>query len=704
MLSEKQIETIIIALEKDAIGYSGEGSDIQNNRALLLDRYNRQPYGDEIEGQSQVITSDVFDVVEGMLPGLMRLFTQNRNIAKFTANREESEEEAKQKTMFANWVFGVQHNPVNLLLSYCKDALLQYTGTLKTYWDDSEEFLDGEDYERLTQTQLSKLMSDENYEINDIEEIAVGVGTQLPNGEVVEAETVVYNVQGMRTNSTGRIKIEPTPPNEVLISKRAKDFDKPPFYGQITAKTRSELLQMGFDREKVMNLGRDESDGDPVEERRNYNLNGPVNQNSTTDRSQDMFKLGEYYAYIDVDEDGIAEYYQIFFVSGEGKLLEMEKIDCHPLATATPIPMPHRAIGECPASLIADHQYWTSTLVRQANNNIYAGNFTRLLYNNNVDSDELMTPVAGGAVNVDTNGPVTGSTEPIPTVSQIEGILRAIEYADSVRERRTGVTSYNQGLDTEALNKTATGFVGIRDMAQMRTELIARVLSEGLRKVFNRIIELASKYQRRPIQIMVSGQPFIIDPTQWKYKTDCVIDIGVGGGERQERIQNLNYIYEQQKLLKEFGSPLVDEAKMYATLDKITQQIGLHGAETYFNDPEQPDELIRAENEQLKLMVQQMQAQLNNPLAEAEQVKAEANMQMKQMDAQVKVLQEQVKAQGKTAELEQKERFHDDQMAMDLAKITASTLEKEAETGVNIDQGEIVYIYDQMTGKINRAV
>jgi len=43
-------------------------------------------------------------------------------------------------------------------------------------------------------------------------------------------------------------------------------------------------------------------------------------------------------------------------------------------------------------------------------------------------------------------------------------------------------------------------------------------------------------------------------------------------------------------------------------------------------------------------------------------------------------------------------------MAMDLAKITASTLEKEAETGVNIDQGEIVYIYDQMTGKINRAV
>jgi hypothetical protein len=675
MLSDLEVETIVTALEKEAIGYSGEGSDIQNNRALLLDRYNRQPYGDEIEGQSQIVTSDVFDVVESMLPGLIRLFTQNRNIAKFVANKEESEQEAEQKTQFANWVFNTQHDPVHLLLSYCKDALLQYTGTLKTYWDDSEEFLDGEDYEQLTQAQLNKLLSDPNYDISDVQEIQIEIETQLPNGQIVDAGTVVYDVQGIRTNSTGRIKIEPTPPNEMLISKRAKDFKKPPFYGQITPKTRSELLQMGFDREMVMNLGRDESDGDPVEERRNYNLNGPINKNSTTDKSQDMFKLGEYYAYIDRDEDGIAEYYQIFFVSGESKLLEMSKIDNHPLATATAIPMPHRAIGECPASLVADHQYWTSTLVRQANNNIYAGNFTRLLYNNKVDSDELMTPVAGGVVSVDTSGPVSGSIEPIPTVSQIEGILRAIEYADTVKERRTGVTSYNQGMDTEALNKTATGFVGIRDMAQMRTELIARVLSEGLKKVFNRIIELASKYQRRSIQIMVSGAPFIIDPTQWKYKTDCVIDIGVGGGERQERIQNLNYIYEQQKLLRESGSALTDEAKMYNTLDKITQQVGLHGAESYFNNPEQPDELLMAEVERLTRENQQLMqiAEQKNQLAEAEAVKGQVQIALKEIDAQSKAQQEQLKAMGKMAELEQKDRHHDDDLAVELTKIEADS-------------------------------
>jgi hypothetical protein len=671
MLTEQAVEAIIASLEKEAIGYSGEGSDIQTNRALLLDRYNRLAYGDEIEGQSQVVTSDVFDTVEGMLPQLIRLFMQGKTIARFTSNKEVGELEAEQKTQFANWVFQTQHDPVYLIYSFCKDSLLQYTGTLKTFWDDSEEYLDGEDYENITSIQLKKLQSDTNYEISEITEVMIGEVTELPNGEVVESGAVVYNVEGIRTNKTGRICIEPVPPNEMLISKRARSFEKPPFYGQITPKTRSELLQMGFDRDKVMELGSDEGGDDQVEARRNHNLNGPVDKNATTDKSQDIFKLGEYYLDLDKDEDGIAEYYQAFFISGERTLLELNKIDTHPLATATPIPMPHRAVGDCPASLVSDHQYWTSTLVRQLNNNIYAGNFTRLLVNNNVNLDDLLTPTPGGVVDVDTYGPVSGSAEPIPTISQIEAILAALQYADTLKEKRTGVTSYNQGMDTEALNKTATGFVGIRDMAQMRIELIARILSEGLKKVFNRIIELASKHQKQSIHIMISGQPMEINPANWKHKTDCVIDVGVGGGDRQEKIQNLNFVYSEQKMLKDAGSSLVDQTKMYNTLDKIVQQVGLHGAENYFNDPDQPLEMVIPEIERLTLENQKLIAMTQNPLAEAEQVKAQAQLQVKQLDAQVKMLQEQLKSATKSAELEQKERHHDDKMALELTKIEA---------------------------------
>ena len=66
MLSDSEIANIVGAEEERAIGYLGEGSEIQSNRATLLDYYNQRPYGDEIEGQSQVVTSDVSDVVEAV--------------------------------------------------------------------------------------------------------------------------------------------------------------------------------------------------------------------------------------------------------------------------------------------------------------------------------------------------------------------------------------------------------------------------------------------------------------------------------------------------------------------------------------------------------------------------------------------------------------------------------------------------------------
>lgn len=664
MLTDSQVEKIVSSLEKEAIGYSGSGSDIQNNRALLLDRYNRLPFGDEIDGQSQVITSDVFDTVEGMLPALLRLFLQNRQIAKFTANKEEAEEEAKAKTIFANWVFSTQHDPVSLLHSYVKDSLLQYTGTLKTYWDDKVEFVDGEDYEGLDEFQLQKLLMDENYSISDTEEVPSPQGDRM-----------VYNVQGVRTNKTGKIKIEPIPPNEMVISKRAKDFTRPPFYGHLTPKTRSELIKMGFDKKKIKALGSGNNESEKVEDSRNYNLDGPVHQNKTTDKSLDIFLLGEYYLEIDRDQDGIAEYYQVFFISKENVLLEMTKIDNHGLATATSIPMPHRAIGECPASLVADHQYWSSTLTRQLNNNIYAGNFARVAANDRVDRDELLTPVPGGVVDVDGMNPVTGCMEPIPVINQVAGILQALEYANTQKETRTGVTSYNQGMDTESLNKTATGFQGVRDMSMMRVELIARILSEGIKKVFIRIIELASKYQNHKQQIMIAGKPVIIDPTSWKYNTDCMIDIGAGGGERQERIGNLNFMYEQMLRLKEMGSPLVDDVKLYNVLDKVTQVTGLNGATGYFNNPEVRDELLLAENEKLKIMVQQQQEiiEQNDQLTSVVKLEGENKLAEKQIDAQVKLIQEQNKMQKAEADRLLKDEHHDDKLMVELTRIEADT-------------------------------
>jgi hypothetical protein len=654
MLSNHDIAQIVGAEEEQAIGYLGEGSEVQKNRATLLDYYNQRPYGDELEGQSQVVTSDVMDVVEGMLPQLLRLFTQGKHIAKFSSSQAEYDDEAQQKTEYTHWVFCQQNDPVLILHNMFKDALLQYTGVVKVYWDDLEEVLE-EKYQGLSQEEISLLELDENYSIKEITLDGQG-----------------YSVRGERTNSTGRVKIENIPPDELLIARRSRDFDKPPFIAQRTPKTRSDLLEMGFKKDDVMSLGKDEEVDGEVKLAREYDLENGWDSNPTGDKSKDLIYLTEAYLYIDADEDGISELWQVFYA--EGKVLEQTRVDDHPFCVCVPVPMPHRAIGSCPADQVADLQFLKSTLVRQMLNNIYSTNYNRVIVNERVDLDDLLTPRAGGVIRVDGSGPVGDSVTPMVAQNQVQAILQAIEYTDTMREIRTGITRYNQGLDTESLNKTATGFQGIRDMSQMRIEMIARIFADtGVKKIFEKIVELASKFQNEQVQLRVSGQPYEFDPSSWKYKTECRIDIGLGSGDRNEKIANLNYFYQQQKELMQLGSPLVDSKKLYNTLDKVAAEVGLKGADTYFNDPEIPQELMIAEIERLTRENQQLMqiAEQKNQLAEAEAVKGQVQIALKEIDAESKAQQAQLQAAAKMAELEQKDQHHDDDMAVELTKIEA---------------------------------
>ncbi len=642
-LSIDQIEQIVRDEEQESIGFSGEGSVIQSNRATLLNYYNQKPYGDEQEGMSQVVTSDVADQVNAMQPELIRRFTQAKHIARFRCREEE---ESNQKTEYASWVFNAQNDAVQILGDMFFDGNLQYNGVVKVAWDDSKE-LSEKNWTGLDQIDLLRLQSDASLEIKEIEQ---------------DEETGLFDVSAEKVISSGRHEITNIPPNELLIARRARDFIDPPFIGQRTPKTRSDLIQMGLPKDKVLSLSKESDDiDDEVKNARNKDLHSPTEENPTSDPSKDIIYLGEYYVKIDVDQDGISELWQVFFA--DNQVLEMTRVDDHPYCVHVPIPMPHKAIGTCIAEQVADKQYWKSTLVRQANNNVYATNFNRVVTNERTKLDDLLTPRHGGVVRVSGNDAVQNSVMPMPVQNQVPAVLQMIEYVDAAIEKQTGITSYNQGVDTESLNKTAYGFRGIRDMSQMRIELVSRIAASGaVKRIFQKIIELAEIHVEDTVVFTNGKKTFEITPSQWSENAECYIDVGLGSGDRQEKIANLNMLYSEQKELKATGSPLVDDKKMYSTLDKITMEVGLKGADSYFNDPSQPNELLKAENEQLRFMIQEMQAQLENPLTEAEQIRADSKIQETFM-------KEQNKAQIEAAKLEQKERHHDDEMAVKLTDI-----------------------------------
>jgi hypothetical protein len=447
-----------------------------------MDYYNMRPFGDEVDGRSRFVSSDVSDVVEGMLPSLIRVFTQGREVAKFSADRPEQDDEAEQKTQLANYVFYRQNHGVLALTNMFKDALLQYTGTIKVMLDECTEVTE-ENYSGLSQDEFDALEMDEETTMLEVEVDIQSMDTPLG---VVESKT--YDAKVKRTTEHKRVKYENIPPEEFLISRTARDFDKPRMIGHTTPKTRSELLEMGFDKETVEMLPAQTRITNSEEKNARYydydqnDLGNPTNQKAT-----DLIELTEMYVYIDADEDGIAELWQIF--EAGNKILEKNLWDDHPFAVVTPIPIPHRAIGTCPAEQVADIQFTKSVLVRQSLDNIYSTNYSRVAYNDRVDLDDLFTPRPGGGIAVKGEAPIGDAITPIVTVPQVQQILQGVEYIDSSAERRTGFTRFSQGLDADALNHTATGFKGISDYSQQRMELIARVFAEtGVKELFRKTV------------------------------------------------------------------------------------------------------------------------------------------------------------------------------------------------------------------------
>jgi hypothetical protein len=352
---------------------------------------------------------------------------------------------------------------------------------------------------------------------------------------------------------------------------------------------------------------------------------------------------------MDVDGDGIVEYWKVFYAGSE--VLEKEQVEDHPFAVCVPIPIPHRAIGTCPAEQVAPIQYRKSHLVRNMLDNVYQSNYPRVMHSNKVDLDDLLTPRAGGTIEVDTDvADVGGHAVPLVVPNMIGDVLTAIEYTDVERETRTGVTRYTQGLDADSLNKTATGFKGMMDASQQRQELVARMFADGgVKQIFQKTVDIQSKNQETPQSVKVAGKPTMIDPREWGQNTRCVINVGLGSGDRNEKIMNLNHILNIQERFMGQGMMLSDQEGMFKTLGKIIDEVGLKDVQSYFNNPALPEEILMAQLQVAEQQNAMLQQQLQNPLAEAEAVKREGMLAVKHAELEEKQRQFNLKFQQDNA-------------------------------------------------------
>lgn len=586
-MTEEELAALIDQEMSASVGY--HAGTMAEERQRAMEYYLGKPFGNEQEGRSQFVSRDVADTIEWIMPNLLKIFTAADDVVKCEPQGPEDQGLADQASDYLNYVFNRQNKGFVTLYTWFKDALLQKNGFVKVYWDETTKRR-VEEYENMSMEELTKL-------VMELEKGGAKVEV-LEHEQEEEGISVKLSI----TREECKVCIDPLPPEEVFYAKRSDwDLQKCRFVAHRTRKTQSELREMGIDTEGL-------EDGDDIE----YELERQVRFNDEEwydgengDEATRYFTVTEAYPLVDFDGDGVAER-RIVTVIGK-KVVYNEEIDRVPIVSITPILMPHKLSGMSVADLVMDLQLLKSTLLRQILDNMYLTNSPRMaVLDGMVNIDDLITVRPGGVVRMKT----FDAAKPMQIPFFGAPAFNMLEYIDTIRENRTGVTRYNQGIDANSLNKTATGINNIMSAAQQRIELIARVFAEtGVKELFWSILELVTKHERKSKIVRLRNEWVQVDPMLWADKFDLTVTVGLGTGNKDQLLQGAQLIGMFQEKIASLGGMgrIVTEANVFNLAREVADAVFPKKADQFFTDPsklpppeEKPDPELEFKKEKLQ--------------------------------------------------------------------------------------------------------
>lgn len=577
-MSDDDLISQLENLERQAVGYYG--GEIAGEQSKAMDYYLAKPFGTEEEGRSRVISTDVWDVVEGLTPLVLRPFVASDDIVRFNPEGPEDEESAQQESDYINFVVTQKNDVFNEVVAAVKTGLLQKNAIAKYWWEKSRRSTI-ERYEGLTDDQYALFLNDEDVQVVEHTENKTQVAG--PDGQPIEE--VTHDCVLRISHEHGEPKYTVIPPEEFRISRDALSANpqKARYVGHITKKTISEIREMGFD---VPDDIADYNAQDPylsaqylarrqTEEFQTFGMN-------TLDQTMREVTFRDSILRIDYDGDGIAELRRVVMVGRE--ILLNEETEEVNYVSWTPYPQPFKFYGRCPADETVEIQLIKSTLWRQSLDNIYTINNNRNFVSNKVNLDDLLDNQIAGVVRVD--GDVVGNHVMPAPITPIGGVIQPmIEYLDSAKENRTGFSRYNQGAADLGNQKTLGEVQIVSEQSGQRVELISRAFAEQFMKpLMLGIHGLCRRHATQAETIRLRGKWVTVDPRGWKTRRDMTVSVGLGNSDQRTRLQAQQMLIGVQQQAAAVPG-LVKPENVYNAAAKLAEILGEKSPEKYFSDP-----------------------------------------------------------------------------------------------------------------------
>lgn len=659
-MSDDEFVSLVKRRRDDALAHLTDNLASDRRKAMQYYRGdNLSEYGNSGDGLSTLVSRDMMEAVESILPGLVKPFIAGDETVRFEPTGPEDEEPAKQATEYINYLFQNHNDAVRVIYDFTKDGLMFRLGVAKVVFEEVEDKT-LETYRGLGPVELKALEASDDHEIV---------------GDIVQAEDGSLEVKCSKSVKRPTFRVYVIAPDEFLFEARLANMDQGRFFGHRATKPVGDFVAMGLPKDKVIALRKD---GENEDEDDRFKGENERDDNRQDDDLARLVTIDECYIRCDRDDTGALGWRKVFIGANDDNILLDEEADDHPYETWTPIPLPHKLVGMSVYDLVKDLQQHGTAVLREMSNAMYLSNRPqREVVEGQVNFEDMLSPEVGGLVRVKQVGMIREIASGGDKVMQQS--MAMLEQIATQREQRTGSTRYNQGMDANSLNKTATGISIIQNASQQRQELVARHLAEGIKGIFKKLLGLVCRHLDKKEVIRLRGRWVEMDVANWKASYDMSVAVGLGTGNRDQQVGQLHDLLDLDEKIIELqqglGGPLLTAANVYEKLKRLTEAMGLKGIENYYTDPsadqadgqqqgpqEPPDpEQMQRDHEQAQAQQQaetdaaKQQAQMQGDAAKQDaahqcdmqkaQIAAETELQKAQIDAEAKVRIAEIQAQ-----------------------------------------------------------
>ncbi len=616
---------------------SWQSGELAENRRKALNYYFGEPRGDEAAGCSAVISTDVADMIEAVIAGMMPALETDQ-IIEFESMGQEDDDAARRESEAVNWVVMNQNHGYIMLQQAIRDALLLRNGFTKCYVHTKTE-------------------SNKNTFTIDPALLPFFVQSPPPGfqREIIsydDADDGQIKVRAVDTRTERLLKVCSVDPCNVFYTAGWDSYDLQdiPFFCERHLYTRSQLIEMGYSKAKVDALPRITVDTSEDAQARNNTTTTPNLVGIT--QSQDVIECFEAYWHIDADGDGLNELRRIF-VAGR-TILSNEEYEFIPYATGTPFIQPHRLTGMSLFDKLRMVQDVKTAALRQYLDCFQNGNLGRVGYvKGMVNTNHLLNPRPSGAVEVDDPNAIF----PLPSIDIGPSAQALLDYMDKVRSSRGGASLDLQSAEAQIMGETAQGVERQYSVREMLAAMMAKTIAETL---------VAGTYRNvhKALRLFVTGEMTYrnrqgaekTDPAQWPERTRIVVRGGLSMGEQRKKVQALSGVIQQQQMLLGAGMNgiLIDLTRFYQASIDWARASGIDNAEAYFINPASPESQQAQQSQaqqaqqqqQMAQALQQLQIQMAQQAQAFEKYKVDEELRFKYYDSNLDAEVQEAKITG----------------------------------------------------------